>query len=178
MDNAREQPCYYFCSQNSPKFLHFCIIISDKTPNDLIEMLRGCDIPNSQIAILARLEEFVNSEYMLLPVERQQLLLNILATGINVEHSFGQLCEILFHSNKFVLPTQQDAASPPMKSPPSSEPEAPHPLQCKLCCTRIIDVVFIPCGHAMACEECADRTRRCPICRGESRLLYRKIYFS
>ncbi|KAM8953456.1 E3 ubiquitin-protein ligase XIAP isoform 4-T4 [Pelodytes ibericus] len=35
---------------------------------------------------------------------------------------------------------------------------------CKLCMDRNISIVFIPCGHLVACEQCADVVDKCPIC--------------
>ncbi|NXG01230.1 BIR7B protein, partial [Sakesphorus luctuosus] len=36
---------------------------------------------------------------------------------------------------------------------------------CKVCLDRNVSVVFVPCGHLVACEECALNLRLCPICR-------------
>ncbi|KAM6298810.1 baculoviral IAP repeat-containing protein 7 [Aegotheles albertisi] len=36
---------------------------------------------------------------------------------------------------------------------------------CKVCMDRDVSVVFVPCGHLVACEECALNLRSCPICR-------------
>ncbi|NXC68895.1 BIR7B protein, partial [Anhinga anhinga] len=36
---------------------------------------------------------------------------------------------------------------------------------CKVCMDRDVSVVFIPCGHLVACGECALNLRLCPICR-------------
>uniref|UniRef100_A0A8C9NMM4 RING-type E3 ubiquitin transferase n=1 Tax=Serinus canaria TaxID=9135 RepID=A0A8C9NMM4_SERCA len=36
---------------------------------------------------------------------------------------------------------------------------------CKVCMDRDVSVVFVPCGHLVACEECALNLRLCPICR-------------
>jgi hypothetical protein len=30
---------------------------------------------------------------------------------------------------------------------------------------RLIGVVFMPCGHAMSCLECANRVKKCPVCK-------------
>ncbi|XP_053328988.1 E3 ubiquitin-protein ligase XIAP isoform X2 [Spea bombifrons] len=35
---------------------------------------------------------------------------------------------------------------------------------CKLCMDRSISIVFIPCGHLVACIECAEAVDKCPIC--------------
>ncbi|CAH2315385.1 E3 ubiquitin- ligase XIAP [Pelobates cultripes] len=35
---------------------------------------------------------------------------------------------------------------------------------CKLCMDKGISIVFIPCGHLVACVECAEQVDRCPIC--------------
>ncbi|NXE20579.1 BIR7B protein, partial [Ardeotis kori] len=36
---------------------------------------------------------------------------------------------------------------------------------CKVCMDRDVSVVFVPCGHLVACGECASNLRLCPICR-------------
>ncbi|NXP55153.1 BIR7B protein, partial [Heliornis fulica] len=36
---------------------------------------------------------------------------------------------------------------------------------CKVCMDRDVSVVFVPCGHLIACGECALNLRLCPICR-------------
>lgn len=38
--------------------------------------------------------------------------------------------------------------------------------QCKICMDRDICMVFIPCGHLVACKECSDSLTKCPICCG------------
>ncbi|XP_068272356.1 baculoviral IAP repeat-containing protein 7 [Nyctibius grandis] len=36
---------------------------------------------------------------------------------------------------------------------------------CKVCMDKDVSVVFVPCGHLVACGECALNLRLCPICR-------------
>ena len=36
---------------------------------------------------------------------------------------------------------------------------------CKICLSEEIKVVFLPCGHLVCCEQCANRVSHCPICR-------------
>jgi len=36
---------------------------------------------------------------------------------------------------------------------------------CKLCCTKSISTVFVPCGHMATCAECSDKVTECPLCR-------------
>ncbi|XP_017670701.1 PREDICTED: baculoviral IAP repeat-containing protein 7 [Lepidothrix coronata] len=36
---------------------------------------------------------------------------------------------------------------------------------CKVCLDRDVSVVFVPCGHLVACGDCALNLRLCPICR-------------
>lgn len=40
---------------------------------------------------------------------------------------------------------------------------------CKVCMDRDVSVVFVPCGHLVACEACALNLRLCPICRAAIR---------
>ncbi|XP_005095049.2 uncharacterized protein LOC101851721 [Aplysia californica] len=39
-------------------------------------------------------------------------------------------------------------------------------LECKVCCTREVQVVFLPCGHCVSCLDCAYVLDSCPLCRG------------
>lgn len=36
--------------------------------------------------------------------------------------------------------------------------------ECKVCMDAPVEVVFLPCGHALACQRCA-ATNECPVCR-------------
>ena len=36
---------------------------------------------------------------------------------------------------------------------------------CAICLDRPPNVTFVPCGHKMTCEQCAERVRECPSCR-------------
>lgn len=36
---------------------------------------------------------------------------------------------------------------------------------CKICMAKNISVVLIPCGHLVACKECAEAVNECPLCR-------------
>jgi len=38
-------------------------------------------------------------------------------------------------------------------------------LQCKICMDNDADVVFLPCGHMVACTTCARALRKCAVCR-------------
>lgn len=38
-------------------------------------------------------------------------------------------------------------------------------LVCKICKDKYVCVTFLPCGHLVCCENCAQNMRKCPICR-------------
>ncbi|TWW55203.1 E3 ubiquitin-protein ligase XIAP [Takifugu flavidus] len=40
---------------------------------------------------------------------------------------------------------------------------------CKICMDKDIDIVFIPCGHLVTCNECSVSLIKCPICCGDIR---------
>lgn len=40
---------------------------------------------------------------------------------------------------------------------------------CKICMDRDIDIVFIPCGHLVTCNECSVSLSKCPVCCGDIR---------
>ncbi|NXI67436.1 BIR7B protein, partial [Anseranas semipalmata] len=79
-------------------------------------------------------------------------------------------CEFLLRSRgrEFVNSVQESFASTLPSSPLSTE-EQLRRLQeermCKVCMDRDVSVVFVPCGHLVACRECALNLRLCPICR-------------
>ncbi|XP_066587225.1 death-associated inhibitor of apoptosis 1-like isoform X2 [Prorops nasuta] len=39
-------------------------------------------------------------------------------------------------------------------------------IMCKICYDQVLGVVFLPCGHMVACVMCAPAMTTCPICRG------------
>ncbi|EFN78434.1 E3 ubiquitin-protein ligase MYLIP [Harpegnathos saltator] len=38
-------------------------------------------------------------------------------------------------------------------------------MLCRICMDRSLDTALFPCGHAVACLDCARRCERCPLCR-------------
>ncbi|XP_060588222.1 baculoviral IAP repeat-containing protein 2-like [Ruditapes philippinarum] len=36
---------------------------------------------------------------------------------------------------------------------------------CKVCLEKDMCIVFLPCGHLVACDDCAPRVKKCPVCR-------------
>ena len=55
------------------------------------------------------------------------------------------------------MPEETDAAGPAAKKFKSEE--------CKICYDKVIDSVFVPCGHVAACITCAAKLETCPICQ-------------
>lgn len=135
------------------------LIIMDKTVDDLIELLRGCDIASLYSAVVKKLEEMVRGGTVLSPLQKKQLLLNILNSGTTVEETFSGLCQVLIDGDI-------DSDQPPHRE-----------NTCKICFSKDISTVFLPCGHVLACEDCANRVGRCPFCRASSRPSIKKIYF-
>lgn len=69
--------------------------------------------------------------------------------------------------------SRQSVAS---RLPESAENTDPKTLQkqikemkdltiCKICLDNKVSVVFLPCGHLVACKQCSRALRKCPICR-------------
>ncbi|NWS34927.1 BIR7B protein, partial [Polioptila caerulea] len=78
-------------------------------------------------------------------------------------------CEFLLHSRgREFVSSIQATFSTTLLAPLSTE-EQLRRLQeertCKVCMDRNVSVVFVPCGHLVACGECALNLRLCPICR-------------
>ena len=40
-------------------------------------------------------------------------------------------------------------------------------INCCICFTNKINIVFTPCNHAVCCKECSMRVSKCPICNAE-----------
>ena len=40
---------------------------------------------------------------------------------------------------------------------------------CKMCLDKECSTVFLPCGHMCACDSCAEKVQKCPICNGPIR---------
>jgi len=53
----------------------------------------------------------------------------------------------------------------------------PDCMECKICFKEEIKVIFVPCGHAVACIECALTLKQCAVCRYPFSKLIR-IYLS
>ncbi|CAG2121256.1 unnamed protein product [Medioppia subpectinata] len=83
-----------------------------------------------------------------------------------------------YHSGGEELPNSQSSLSSTASSLSnySSSPEVSpidcessrvedNRLLCKICLDREIGVVFLPCGHQLACTQCAPCVADCPICR-------------
>ena len=54
-------------------------------------------------------------------------------------------------------PTQDEEPEPPDKKAKRDE--------CKICFDGLIDSVFVPCGHVLACMTCAVSVDQCPVCK-------------
>ncbi|NXU96025.1 BIR7B protein, partial [Cettia cetti] len=80
-------------------------------------------------------------------------------------------CEFLLHSRgrEFVSSIQATFSTTLLAPSQLSTEEKLRRLQeertCKVCMDKDVSVVFVPCGHLVACEECALNLRLCPICR-------------
>ena len=62
------------------------------------------------------------------------------------------------------------------KPPPSKSSHSHGPI-CKICLDLDVNVVLIPCMHAISCVQCALGLTKCPICR--SVIMERKrLFFS
>ncbi|XP_076255378.1 baculoviral IAP repeat-containing protein 7-B-like isoform X1 [Rhynchophorus ferrugineus] len=48
---------------------------------------------------------------------------------------------------------------------PSPTPPSDSKSLCKICYKNEVGIIFLPCGHVVACVDCATALRSCPICR-------------
>lgn len=48
----------------------------------------------------------------------------------------------------------------------STMPGSNEKTICKICYEVDLNIVFVPCGHAIACEKCIEKCgKKCPVCR-------------
>ncbi|KAL4716153.1 hypothetical protein ACJJTC_013930 [Scirpophaga incertulas] len=91
-----------------------------------------------------------------------------------VQNVISNACEIR-------APTEETKQSTPATSPKSATVEEETPIDdskvCKICYVEERNVVFIPCGHVVACAKCALSTNKCPMCRRTFQNAVR-LYFS
>jgi hypothetical protein len=45
---------------------------------------------------------------------------------------------------------------------------------CIVCCERVMDCVFVPCGHQVCCSDCGKQLTACPVCKVQCSVL--RIY--
>ncbi|NXI40276.1 BIR7B protein, partial [Galbula dea] len=80
-------------------------------------------------------------------------------------------CEFVLQSRgrDFVNSVQESFSTTLLSPSQLSTEEQLRRLQeermCKVCMDRDVSVVFVPCGHLVACGDCALNLRLCPICR-------------
>lgn len=60
--------------------------------------------------------------------------------------------------------TASEVKSEP-KAKDSEDVESNYRSQCKICYSKEIGVVFLPCGHVVACVDCAPALSTCAVCR-------------
>nr|XP_023022306.1 baculoviral IAP repeat-containing protein 2 [Leptinotarsa decemlineata]XP_023022307.1 baculoviral IAP repeat-containing protein 2 [Leptinotarsa decemlineata]XP_023022308.1 baculoviral IAP repeat-containing protein 2 [Leptinotarsa decemlineata]XP_023022310.1 baculoviral IAP repeat-containing protein 2 [Leptinotarsa decemlineata] len=53
----------------------------------------------------------------------------------------------------------------PEKAEKTTETEATEKTLCKICYKNELGVVFLPCGHVVACVDCASALKTCAVCR-------------
>ena len=58
------------------------------------------------------------------------------------------------------------AAEAPPPPPPAEE-------SCSICLDRVANMTFVPCGHKVTCQQCAEQVAQCPNCRAPIRLRQR-----
>lgn len=139
------------------------LILMNKNIDDLIEVIRGCDIPCLILGAVKKLHELSRASVVFSSQQKKQLLMNVLNSGTSVEETFNSLCEIIIDGVVVIPEEPQEQRSDKI---------------CKICFHNTIDVVFLPCGHILSCETCAYREGRCPLRCEDDMSTFTKIYFS
>ncbi|XP_008933482.1 PREDICTED: baculoviral IAP repeat-containing protein 7-like, partial [Merops nubicus] len=68
-------------------------------------------------------------------------------------------------SGEEMQPVQRKESEEPGMSTEQQLRRLQEERRCKVCMDRDVSVVFVPCGHLVACGDCAVNLRSCPICR-------------
>ncbi|XP_077488826.1 baculoviral IAP repeat-containing protein 7-like isoform X1 [Amblyomma americanum] len=85
-------------------------------------------------------------------------------------------------SSKNIFSGAGKQSSPVAVTPAGSEPSDPEETRlkdqrlCKVCLDAEVGVVFLPCGHLVACPSCASALVDCPICRAAIRGTVRTFF--
>lgn len=90
--------------------------------------------------------------------------------------------------DKFLPPYSIDVCGngPNLDIRPDSYPETEYPelfrqyepnMLCKICFNKRYSVAFMPCGHVVACTQCAPSSTYCPVCRRDKERMIR-VFFS
>ncbi|XP_027839595.2 putative inhibitor of apoptosis isoform X1 [Aphis gossypii] len=82
----------------------------------------------------------------------------ILGTTMKIQTLKKQINRL--HSPKSLIGKNQLRLSQMLN--PNSVPDC---MECKICFKEEIKVIFVPCGHAVACIECALTLKQCAVCR-------------
>ncbi|XP_048505422.1 E3 ubiquitin-protein ligase MYLIP isoform X2 [Athalia rosae] len=61
----------------------------------------------------------------------------------------------------------EDCANPKCKESRECLARLLDAMLCRICMDRSLDTALFPCGHAVACLDCARRCARCPLCRAD-----------
>ncbi|XP_066587413.1 baculoviral IAP repeat-containing protein 8-like [Prorops nasuta] len=66
----------------------------------------------------------------------------------------------------FASSTNFTKSCQPLSEAQLSKQSIGHSIMCKVCYKKELGVVFLPCGHMVACEICAPALKTCPTCKG------------
>uniref|UniRef100_A0A8C9NPR8 RING-type E3 ubiquitin transferase n=1 Tax=Serinus canaria TaxID=9135 RepID=A0A8C9NPR8_SERCA len=147
--------------------------------------IRGEDVGNQEMLSLQEIFDTVDGQFLsvlqgivseetALPNEPDLIVQNILQMGFDptwvanlVENKFVLTGAFYLSESELISDLLQSGWE--VNGSQLSTEEQLRRLQeermCKVCMDRDVSVVFVPCGHLVACEECALNLRLCPICR-------------
>ena len=95
------------------------------------------------------------------------------STSTSFSH-FEDLVESLLNHTEEEIPSDDSdiegdenspVVTPSVMTPQDEVRQMQEAKICKICRSRDIAVVFLPCGHLASCLECSSTTNRCPICK-------------
>uniref|UniRef100_A0A8D2NNR9 RING-type E3 ubiquitin transferase n=1 Tax=Zosterops lateralis melanops TaxID=1220523 RepID=A0A8D2NNR9_ZOSLA len=128
--------------------------------------------PECEFLLHSRGREFVSSVQatfsttLLAPVSHEYFVCSGLGL---VDGRVLNTCFFLYRFQRHSWDQTEQDSSPSQEESQLSTEEQLRRLQeermCKVCMDKDVSVVFVPCGHLVACEECALNLRLCPICR-------------
>lgn len=96
----------------------------------------------------------------------QLLLSAVSSVAVSVDNEAAPGTSTSAASTSSVVPEDLPSADDELfKLPASDDSGRMKNVECKICMSEEVGVVFLPCGHLLTCVMCAPALSTCPLCR-------------